>query len=104
MIETARAARAMAPATYRVERRRQETADTWTLELAPSAAGLPVFAPGQFAMLYAFGPGEAAISLSAAGPAGGLVHTVRAVGAVTRAIYAARPSDTLGARGPFGVG
>ena len=36
-------------------------------------------------------------------PSGPLVHTVRAVGAVTRAICAARPGAVLGVRGPFGT-
>ena len=38
---------------------RQETADTWTLELEPlDRAGGFEFAPGQFTMLYAFGAGR----------------------------------------------
>ena len=55
----------MVPASFRVVHRRRETADTWTLELEPAggAAVIP-FAPGQFAMLYAFGVGEAPISVS----------------------------------------
>ena len=40
-------------------------------------------------MVYAYGVGEVPIVASAAGPAGGLRHTVRAVGAVTRALRAA---------------
>ena len=48
----------------------------------PPATPAP-FAPGQFAMLYAFGAGEAPISVSGIGGDGALVHTVRAVGAVT---------------------
>jgi NAD(P)H-flavin reductase len=52
-------------------------------------------------MVYAFGVGEVPISVSdAEGPR--LVHTVRAVGAVTEAICASRPGTTLGIRGPFG--
>ncbi len=91
----------MTPRPFRVVRRRRETRDTWTLELEP-VAGEPVDAlPGQFTMLYAFGVGEAPISIS--GPGGGLlVHTVRAVGAVSEAICATRPGGMLGVRGPFG--
>jgi NAD(P)H-flavin reductase len=90
-----------APAPFRVVRRRRETRDTWTLELEP-AAGEPLRpAPGQFTMLYAFGIGEAPISVSG-GPEGPLVHTVRAVGPVTQAICASRPDAVLGVRGPFG--
>jgi len=89
------------PRPFRVVRRGRETADTWTLELEP-VDGLPLdVRPGQFTMLYAFGIGEVPISVS--GQAGGLlVHTVRAVGAVSRAICASRPGSVLGVRGPFG--
>ncbi len=94
------------PAPFRVTDRRRETHDTWTLNLEPcvtDAGGLPAFAPGQFAMLYAFGAGEAPVSVSAVSAGDGLVHTVRAVGATTRAISGSRPGDVLGVRGPFGV-
>jgi anaerobic sulfite reductase subunit B len=87
----------------RVAARRRETADTWTLRLEPAAGGLPAFAPGQFAMLYVFGAGEVPISISAI-PAGALVHTVRAVGPVTRALCATGEGGGLGLRGPFGRG
>jgi len=101
--EIAPPAGAMAPRPFRVARRRRETADTWTLELEP-VAGAPLdFLPGQFTMVYAFGIGEVPISIC--GERGGrLVHTVRAVGAVTTAICSARPGTVLGVRGPFGRG
>ena len=88
---------------FRLERRVRETADTVSLVLAPPA-GAFAFAPGQFNMLYAFGAGEAAISISGdpARPET-LVHTIRGVGAVTRAMQALRPGDALGVRGPFGT-
>jgi anaerobic sulfite reductase subunit B len=92
---------AEAPRPFRVLSRRRETYDTWTLELEP-VDGAPLSPrPGQFTMLYAFGIGEVPISVSANG-GGKLVHTVRAVGAVTEAICAAQPGSTLGVRGPFG--
>ena len=50
----------------------------------------PVVAPGQFTMVYAFGVGEVPISVSGDPTADRLVHTVRAVGAVTQAICATR--------------
>ncbi len=53
-------------------------------------------------MLYAFGAGEVPVSVSSVNGDGALVHTVRAVGATTRAICAAEPGDQLGVRGPFG--
>ena len=91
----------MAPVPFRVTRRRRELVDTWTLELEPVAGDPLEVAPGQFTMLYAFGVGEVPISVS--GRSGGpLVHTVRAVGAVSSAICASRPGSVLGVRGPFG--
>jgi anaerobic sulfite reductase subunit B len=85
--------RGLAPTPSRVVSRVRETHDTWTLRLADQRA----FAPGQFAMLYAFGAGEAPISVSATD--GGVEHTVRAVGAVTRALCRA---EAIGVRGPYG--
>ncbi|MET8451838.1 FAD/NAD(P)-binding protein [Streptomyces sp. NPDC005209] len=93
------------PLPYRVAETRAETADTRSLELVPVGRELPPFSPGQFAMLYAFGIGEVPISVSALrGPHGGLVHTVRAVGAVSAALYDLRMGETVGLRGPFGTG
>lgn len=94
----------MAPERFRVVDRRQETADTWTLELEPADRhdGL-AFRPGQFTMLYAFGAGEVPISISGdPGAPRRLVHTVRAVGATSAAICRAEPGAMLGVRGPFG--
>jgi len=91
---------AMTPRPFRVAERRRETHDTWTLELEPVAGPSLVAQPGQFSMLYAFGIGEVPISVSGLGEP--LVHTVRAVGAVTKAICAAEPGTALGVRGPFG--
>ena len=81
---------AMVPEGFRVTARRQDTADTWTLELEGTT---PLeFQPGQFTMLGAAGCGEVPISISGDpdDPAR-LVHTVRAVGAATAAICAAEP-------------
>ena len=98
------AAASLLPAPFRVAHTRQDTHDTWTLTLEPDGgAALPAFAPGQFAMLYAFGAGEVPISLSAAGPGGTLVHTVRSVGAVTERICALRTGEAIGVRGPYGA-
>ena len=56
-------------------------------------------------MLYAYGVGEVPISISG-DPAKNrsLTHTIRAVGAVTRAIVNTKPGGQLGIRGPYGVG
>lgn len=92
----------MTPEALTVTGRRRETPDTWTLELSGPAPR--PFAPGQFNMLYAFGQGEAAISISG-GPSGeALAHTVRAMGPTTQALCRVRPGDVLGVRGPFGNG
>ena len=95
---------AMMSLPYRVSAKHRETRDTWTLELEPEGEAIAPLAPGQFTMLYAFGAGEVPISTSAnLTTPGPLVHTVRAVGAATRAICAAEPGDLLGVRGPFGT-
>ncbi len=95
-----------APSPYVVSSRTEETSDIVTLVLAPArGVATPPFAPGQFNMLYAFGVGEAAISISGApSPEGELVHTVQALGPTSRALYAARPGTTIGVRGPYGSG
>lgn len=91
----------LAPVPLRVIEATPETADSTTLLLEPG--DFPVGAPGQFNMLYPFGIGEAAISISAAGD-GRLIHTVRGVGPVSEAINRLKPGEALGVRGPFGVG
>jgi NAD(P)H-flavin reductase len=88
----------MEPRSFDVRARVQETADTWTLTLEPRAGQPLDVAPGQFVMVYVFGIGEVPISVSARP----LVLTVRAVGAVTKAICAAEPGAVLGVRGPLG--
>jgi NAD(P)H-flavin reductase len=94
----------MLPSPYRVAQRRRELADTVTLALEPLDGAPFRYQAGQFNMLYAFGIGEAPISISGDPGAGGpLLHTVRAAGAVTRALCAARPGEVLGVRGPFGT-
>ena len=76
------------------------TRDTVTLVLRPGSQPIAAHRPGQFTMLYAFGVGEVPISIS--GIAGGpeLVQTIRAVGAVARALCAAAPGQHVGVRGP----
>ncbi len=95
---------AMTPRTHRVVSRRRETADTWTLALEPlPGQKLPLFAPGQFGMLYAFGVGEVPISVSGAATAlDPLRCTVRAVGSVSSTLCATAPGDLVGLRGPYG--
>ena len=91
------------PQLYRVGRVRRELADTMTLELAPLAGPRPTFEPGQFNMLYAFGVGEVAISISGAADATSFVHTIREVGAVSTAIAQLKAGAMIGLRGPYGT-
>ena len=92
----------MVPALCPIESVRKDTHDTFTLELAPVETHF-MFKPGQFNMLYVFGVGEIPISISGdPGKPKILVHTTRAVGAVTKAMRALKRGDVIGVRGPFG--
>ena len=89
------------PQPLRVARVRRESADVATLDLAPASPFL--FAAGQFNMLYVFGLGEVAISISGDPEATDrIVHTVRAVGAVSGALMRLRRNVVIGVRGPYG--
>jgi len=96
----------MQPEFCRIHKRSQESDDVFTLELdLPKKSGKARFTPGQFNMLYAFGVGEVAISISG-DPQNQKrwVHTIRSVGATTRAISKLKAGDHLGVRGPYGTG
>ena len=93
----------MAPVPCRVLGRWDETHDTVSLALDPPP-GWRGFRPGQFNMLYSFGVGESAISISG-DPAddGRLLHTIRKVGKVTESLVSLQKGDVVGVRGPFGT-
>ncbi|MFI7707409.1 FAD/NAD(P)-binding protein [Nonomuraea sp. NPDC049480] len=93
----------MIPIPHRVRSRRPDRADTATLTLDPIDGEYRPFLPGQFTMLYAPGVGEIPISISGRARAGGYVQTIRAVGAVSRALCRMRRGDIVGVRGPFGT-
>jgi len=93
----------MRPVRYVVTGRHAETCDTVTLMLRPVENPIDPPRPGQFTMLYALGVGEVPVSLSGFERGEVLVQTIRAVGAVTRALCAAAPGDMIGVRGPFGT-
>jgi len=95
----------MLPTPWRIVRGTPETHDTFTLTLEPVEAGPPfTFEPGQFNMLYVPGVGEAAISMSGcAGAVKQVVHTLRAVGRVTKSLQRLKRGAVVGLRGPFGV-
>lgn len=94
----------MVPEVVRVRSRRRELGDAVTLELEREETDGVVPVPGQFAMLWPFGVGEAAISYSGIGPHGSVRHTVRSVGPISDALCRLQEGDTVGSRGPFGVG
>lgn len=89
---------------FEVTATKQETYDTWTIDFRAADGGADLaFLPGQFTMMYIFGVGEVPLSI-AGDPAHPetLIHTVRAVGAVTNAICDLSPGDVIGIRGPYG--
>lgn len=97
--------RPLIPRSFRLLSKSNETPDTVTLVFEDlEADGVP-FSPGQFMMVYVFGIGEVPISI-AGNPHTPqlLVHTVRAVGAVTNAICDLQPGEVVGMRGPYGTG
>lgn len=93
----------MVPQLFRIARVKHEVPGvfTWLLE---AQDGTPFnFRPGQFNMLYAFGIGEVAISISGdCREPHVLMHTIRAVGSVTKAMAKLKAGAVIGVRGPFG--
>jgi len=95
----------MLPQPYSVREVAKETPDTFTLTLEPENADKPLFQPGQFSMLWAFGVGELPISISGdPGLNDRLVYTVRSVGQATHSLVNQQVGDSVGVRGPFGTG
>jgi len=94
------------PTPFVVLSRKSETPDTITLVLAPQGKPRTLsFRPGQFNMLYVFGVGEAAISISGdAQVRDRYTHTIRTVGKVTQALHEVGEGDIVGVRGPYGSG
>jgi NAD(P)H-flavin reductase len=93
------------PVLYQVQQVKRETHDTFTLELVPQQdEDCLVFKAGQFNMLYVFGVGEVPISISG-NPTKPetLIHTTRAVGTVTKAMWKLKKGNALGVRGPYGT-
>lgn len=83
---------------------RRETYDSFTMELAKADGKTPnPFEAGQFNMLYVFGVGEIPISISSdSHKSKTLLHTIRAVGTVSKAMEKLKRGDQLGVRGPYG--
>jgi NAD(P)H-flavin reductase len=57
--------------------------------------------PGQFAILSAFGVGEAPFTFASL-PGEGLEFAIRKMGTVTSALHELGPGDAVGVRGPYG--
>lgn len=92
------------PQVYRVAEVRRELPDTVTLAVKPVSGARPAFQSGQFNMLYVFGVGEIPISMSGdQTDEGTFLHTVRDVGAVSKALAKLPAGATIGLRGPFGT-
>src|SRR5438270_13591678 len=72
---------AMAPVPHRVQTRVVETFESATICLEPVEQRLAPPMPGQFMMLYAFGIGEIAMSVSGvpSSAEGTVAHTIRSV-------------------------
>lgn len=96
------AADGMIPHPAGIRRVIWETDDTFTLVLGSDR---PMeFKPGQFNMLYVYGVGEAAISISSdPGRSGVFSHTIHRVGTVTTALAHKKRGDHIGLRGPYGT-
>ena len=88
--------------------KKQESTDIVTFRLEftdPKHKASFRFEAGQFNMLYEFGVGEVAISIvSDPDEPEFLDHTIRIVGRVTEILGTRQVGETVGVRGPFGVG
>ena len=95
----------MVPELYQVQSIQHDSRSVFTLTLSKQAGqGGMRFQPGQFNMLYQFGYGEVAISISGDATQNDvLVHTIQAVGSVTNSLQQLQAGDTLGVRGPYGT-
>jgi len=96
----------MIPETVKVKKIFWETEDVFTMELVHEGDDKREFhfKPGQFNMLYAFGVGESAISISSdSSKRSSLLHTIHKVGYVTNELSKLKRGDILGLRGPFGT-
>jgi NAD(P)H-flavin reductase len=95
----------MTPQILQISKLEWETDDIYTIHLKPEGMNGKGFhfLPGQFNMLYVFGVGEAAISISSnpLKPAT-IKHTIHKVGTVTSILSGLKKGDYIGLRGPFG--
>jgi len=91
-----------APVAMTIAHAVRELPDVFTWTFRPP--GGFVFRPGQFNMLYLHGVGEVPISISGdPSDPERLIHTIRSVGTVTRAMEPLGVGDVVGVRGPYGA-
>lgn len=106
MGQTAAALEPMVPEIVTVKKIFWETEDVFTLILDTSQIydGKYSFKSGQFNMLYAFGIGETAISISSDSKHPETIyHTIHKVGTVTSVLSQLKKGSMLGLRGPYGT-
>lgn len=96
------------PKTAKILEFIQEAPNVFSLRLQlidPDLRRQYSFHPGQFNMVYLYGVGEVAISIvSDSQDPDIFIHTIRAVGRVTRAMNHLQAGQFIGIRGPFGRG
>ncbi|NDD58788.1 MAG: Ni/Fe hydrogenase subunit gamma [Chlamydiae bacterium] len=94
----------MLPTPHLITSIKKESKDTLSFTLKTQNT-LPLFNPGQFNLIYMMGFGVAAISHSGDPDASSeIMHTIRAVGDVTRAIYRLEEGEYMYLKGPYGKG
>lgn len=98
-------AQGLAPEPGVLRHKRWDNDDIVTLTVTIPGRHHLSFVPGQFNMLYAHGVGEIPISISGmTRDRHAFLHTVRVVGAVSKALAEAKPGQIVGVRGPYGRG
>ena len=94
----------MTPEIWQIMSTQKENTDTFTIVLKSASGKKFESHPGQFNMLYAHGVGEVAISISGdTSKQDTITHTIRTVGAGTRALEKLKSGSSVGLRGPFGT-
>lgn len=108
MIEIVPIASSLKPINFLAPKRvdvltvRRENHDTVTIQIR-RPSDYPQWKPGQFNMMYLFGMGEAAISISGdPQDTDTLTHTIKAVGLLTKSLTALKPGEVVWIRGPYG--
>lgn len=95
----------MIPYTAEIKKILWETDEIFSFAIDTSTLnnGNYTFEPGQFNMLYMFGIGESAISISSdpAKPET-IIHTIHEIGNVTSSLSHLKKGSIIGIRGPFG--